>query len=101
MQLAQRPGGAYALKANPHFPQTRASAIERFVAFRFYCLRNFPKGKHRKCYRLFPKSELPADIGLAISLRIILPFSCIKVERELHRSIVNPGKCHDFMLQRE
>jgi len=29
------------------------------------------------------------------------PFSCINVERELHRSIVNPGKCHDFMLQRE
>jgi len=29
------------------------------------------------------------------------PFSCIKVERELHKSIVNPGKCYDFMLQRK
>ena len=28
------------------------------------------------------------------------PFSCINVERELHRSIVNPGQCHDFSLQR-
>ena len=46
-------------------------------------------------------SELLADDGVAISLAIISPFSCIKVERELHRSIVNPGKCHDFMLQRE
>src|SRR6266511_2114789 len=30
-----------------------------------------------------------------------LPFSCINVERELHRGIVNPGQCHDFMLQRK
>src|SRR5439155_11070638 len=29
------------------------------------------------------------------------PFSCINVERELHRSIVNPGHGHDFRLQRK
>src|SRR6266496_4001557 len=28
-----------------------------------------------------------------------LPFSCINVEREFHRSIVNPGQCHDFIFQ--
>src|SRR5216117_3336888 len=28
-----------------------------------------------------------------------LPFSCINVERELHRGIVNPSQCHDFMFQ--
>src|SRR2546426_3094188 len=27
------------------------------------------------------------------------PYRCINVERELHRSIVNPGQCHDFMFQ--
>jgi hypothetical protein len=39
MQFAQRPGGAYALNVNPHFPQTRVSAIELVVAFRFCYLR--------------------------------------------------------------
>jgi len=29
------------------------------------------------------------------------PFSCIYVARELHRSIVNPGQCHDLRLRRE
>ena len=46
-----------------------------------------------------------ANLGLPGSLLGIgsesLPFSCIKVERELHKSIVNPGKCYDFMLQRK
>src|SRR5205809_3053509 len=29
------------------------------------------------------------------------PFSCINVEREVHRSIVKPGQRHHFMLRRE
>src|SRR6266550_4549498 len=29
------------------------------------------------------------------------PFSCINVERGLHRSIVDPGQWHDFRLQRK
>jgi len=44
---------------------------------------------------------VPITLGKMNMLRVSKPFSCINVERELHRSIVDPGKCHDFMLQRE
>jgi len=57
MQLAQRPGGAYALKANPHFPQTRVSAIEQFVDLWFSSRRNLPKAKSQKCYSFLSKSK--------------------------------------------
>jgi len=71
MQLAQRPGGAYALKANPHFQQTRVSAIELFVDLQFSSRRNLPKAKSQKCYSFHAMSELPADIGLAINLCLV------------------------------
>ncbi len=46
-------------------------------------------------------AETTAMSWLVSHSREDVPCSCINVERELNRSIVNPGKCHDFILQRE
>ena len=50
---------------------------------------------------LVPMSLPQKEAAQINMLEQIKPFSCINVEGELHRSIVNPGKCRDFMLQRK
>src|SRR5664279_141475 len=59
MQFAQRPGGAYALKANPHFPQVRVSAMEGLAAFRCCSRRSVPKANSQKCYSVLFKTWAP------------------------------------------
>ena len=58
MQFAQRPGGAYALKVNPHFPQTGISAIEPLVASWSCSLQGFPKAIHRKMLQTLFEDQL-------------------------------------------
>src|SRR5436190_15709347 len=58
------------------------------------------------CERLSTLKEVRAPKCMVTAKRHLgnpqyLLFSCINVERELHRSIVNPGQCQDFRLQRK
>jgi len=76
------------------------SQVSRLASF-LRASRTSLNARTRDLPNLHGISDLARDVlareGLpAIVKRFSLSFSCINVERESLRSIVNPGQCHDF-----
>jgi hypothetical protein len=77
MQLAQRPGGAYALNATPHFPQRRVSAMARIAAFRCCFRQHVPKANSGECYKLRSKSVMRQEGSRANNERQLRSAICL------------------------